>query len=172
MARARAPARTRAPWDARRGMPQSESATAVRRIARSHRAQELELLTGPGGKSVRRMTDDIGVNVFGEVEANRESARIRIGVASGITGTPVEFEKRTVTGVDSRFRWGARVREAAAGEGVKLPFSRAPLAWAGRNPGCSPKMVSNCRIRSWLRAIMRSSVGRGKANPSLGPVYS
>jgi hypothetical protein len=36
------------------------------------------------------------------------------------------------------------VREAALDEGVNVPVSIVPLAWAGRNPGCCPKMVSNC----------------------------
>src|ERR1700722_17534667 len=36
-----------------------------------------------------------------------------------------------------------------------------PLAWAGRKPGCSPKMVSNCWSRSWASATIFSSVGRG-----------
>jgi hypothetical protein len=47
----------------------------------------------------------------------------------------VEFEKRTVTGVESRVMCGARVREAASGEGVKVPVSMMPFACAGRKPG-------------------------------------
>jgi hypothetical protein len=27
---------------------------------------------------------------------------------------------------------------------VNVPFKRVPFAWAGRKPGCSPKIVSNC----------------------------
>jgi hypothetical protein len=67
-----------------------------------------------------------------------------LGSLSGTSGTPVELEKRTVTGEDTRFRCGARVTDCAPGEGVNFPASIIPLACAGRKPGCSPKIVSNC----------------------------
>src|SRR5271165_5686597 len=84
-----------------------------------------------------------------------------LGSLSGISGTPVEFEKRTVTGVDALFKWAARVREAAPGEGVKVPVSMAPLAWAGRKPGYCPKIVSKAWRMSLLSARIFSSVGSG-----------
>src|SRR5580704_7237258 len=84
-----------------------------------------------------------------------------LGSLSGISGTPVEFEKRTVTGVDALFKWAARDREAASGEGVKVPVSMAPLAWAGRKPGWSPKIVSKVWMISLLSARIFSSVGSG-----------
>src|SRR5262249_43967543 len=36
-----------------------------------------------------------------------------------------------------------------------------PLAWAARNPGCSPKMISNCCSKSWLSDISFLSDGSG-----------
>ena len=45
-----------------------------------------------------------------------------------MTGMPVELEKRTVTGVDGRFKWGALLSEAASGVGVNDPFNMMPLA--------------------------------------------
>ena len=48
--------------------------------------------------------------------------------------------------------------------GVNVPVSVAPRACAGRNPGWSPKSVSNAVIKSWLNAIIFSSVGNGIVN--------
>src|SRR5277367_5219207 len=84
-----------------------------------------------------------------------------LGSLSGISGTPVEFEKRIVTGVDALFMCAARVRVAATDEGVKVPVSMAPLAWAGRKPGWSPKIVSKAWTMSLLSARIFSSVGSG-----------
>src|SRR5580704_15101623 len=53
------------------------------------------------------------------------------GELSGILGSPVELEKRTVTGVDSRVTWGALVSDVAPGAGRNVPRSIRPFAWAG-----------------------------------------
>src|SRR5207249_3117412 len=89
----------------------------------------------------------------------------RCGSLSGIVGTPVESEKRTVTGVDGLPAWGARVSVAAAGDGVNVPEHINPLAWAGRKPGCSPdsasRAPSNCSARAkfvYVPAGMRTSL--------------
>ncbi len=59
----------------------------------------------------------------------------RAGSLSGMVGTPVASEYRTVTGVDGRLACGARVSFAASGEGRNTPEHMSPLAWAGRKPG-------------------------------------
>src|SRR5262245_40907510 len=81
--------------------------------------------------------------------------------ASGSIGIPVEFENRTDTGVDARLACGARVNEEASAEGVNMPLSTTPLAWAGRKPGWMPKIASNCFSKSSLNASNFSSEGRG-----------
>src|SRR5277367_2440867 len=86
---------------------------------------------------------------------------LALGSLSGITGMPVELEKRTETGVDGRFKWGALLSVAASAVGVNVPFSMMPLACAGRKPGCTPNRVSNFCSISLLRATIFSSVGSG-----------
>lgn len=54
------------------------------------------------------------------------------GSVSGIWGIPVELEKRARMGVDGLFRCGAVDKDLASSEGVKVPFSSIPLAWAIR----------------------------------------
>jgi hypothetical protein len=49
---------------------------------------------------------------------------------SGILGIPVELEKRTVIGVDGLLKWGALESFAASAEGVNVPVTTIPLAWA------------------------------------------
>src|SRR5271154_5395566 len=78
-----------------------------------------------------------------------------------MTGIPVEFEKRTLTGVDGLFKCAARLSEAASAVGVNVPDSRMPLAWAGRKPGWSPKIESKVWMMSLLSARIFSSVGSG-----------
>src|SRR5579871_3475373 len=63
---------------------------------------------------------------------------LAFGSVSGMVGMPVVSENRTVTGVEALRTCGARVREAARGDGVNLPASRIPLACAGRKLGCAP----------------------------------
>ena len=41
---------------------------------------------------------------------------------------PVEFEKRTMIGVELLLKCGALLREAASEVGVKVPLRRIPLA--------------------------------------------
>ncbi len=45
-------------------------------------------------------------------------------------GIPVVLLKRTVTGVEAEWKWGALLREAAVEVGVKVPLTRTPLACA------------------------------------------
>ena len=53
-----------------------------------------------------------------------------LGSVSGMTGMPVELEKRIVKGVEAEVKCGAVERVEASVEGVKVPVSRRPLAWA------------------------------------------
>ena len=62
------------------------------------------------GESVDRMSDDVRMNMLGKVEADRATARARaLRSLSGTVGIPAKSEKRTVTGVESRWICGARV---------------------------------------------------------------
>src|SRR5947208_10066457 len=83
------------------------------------------------------------------------------GSLSGISGTPVESENLTVTGVEPCTACCARVSDAAALDGVNVPVNKMPLAWPGLNPGCDPNMASNCFKISSLSAINFSSFGSG-----------
>lgn len=47
---------------------------------------------------------------------------------SGISGMPVEFEKRTMTGVEELLKCGALESEAASAVGVNVPLVRWPRA--------------------------------------------
>lgn len=49
---------------------------------------------------------------------------------SGILGSPVELENRTQTGVLAAPKCGALESLAASADGVKLPSSSVPFAWA------------------------------------------
>ena len=49
---------------------------------------------------------------------------------SGISGIPVEFENRTITGVDALLKCGAVERDAASDVGVKVPLVKRPVACA------------------------------------------
>ena len=71
-----------------------------------------------------------------------------LGSLSATVGNPAESEKRTVTGVEFRVAWGARVSEAALDPGVNVPVHRIPFAWAGRYPGCKPETVSSACSKS------------------------
>src|ERR1700679_4293744 len=53
-------------------------------IAGSEGAQKFqELLTGSRGKAVRGVSDDVGMNAFGKVETNSNSARVGVGIVVG-----------------------------------------------------------------------------------------
>src|SRR5512133_2446837 len=83
------------------------------------------------------------------------------GSLSGISGTPVESENLTVTGVEACTACRARVSDAAALNGINVPVNKMPLAWTGLNPGCGPNIASNCFKISSLSAINLSSFGSG-----------
>ena len=55
---------------------------------------------------------------------------IASGLVSGIWGSPVELEKRRVTGVEGLLKWAAVESSLALGMGVKVPLSIKPLVWA------------------------------------------
>jgi hypothetical protein len=55
-----------------------------------------------------------------------------LGAVSGISGTPVPSENRTVTGTAPPFRWAALLVAFAPGAGVKVPVQTIPLACAKR----------------------------------------
>lgn len=44
------------------------------------------------------------------------------GSVSGMLGIPVEFEKRTRTGVDAEVKWGAMDSSLALGVGMNVPL--------------------------------------------------
>jgi hypothetical protein len=76
---------------------------------------------------------------------------------SGIWGSPVEFENRTVTGVELWLKCVALLKEDASGVGVKVPLMRIPLAWAGK---VVVKSVSyHCSI--CLMILIRVGEGEG-----------
>ena len=52
---------------------------------------------------------------------------LAFGDASGKVGTPVGFEKRTVTGT-ALAKWTALLSDGAAALGVKVPVRTMPLA--------------------------------------------
>ena len=86
---------------------------------------------------------------------------LALGSVSGMSGRPVELEKRIVRGVVDWLRWGAVERVAASLEGWKVPVRRRPLPWAGRMPACLPKMVWSWDTSSWLVLSIGGSDGRG-----------
>ena len=53
-----------------------------------------------------------------------------LGSVSGSWGSPVDDEKRTVTDVEVLLKWGAEDRVEASLDGLKLPLSKVPRAWA------------------------------------------
>lgn len=55
---------------------------------------------------------------------------LAFGSASGIDGSPVELENRTVMEVEALLKWGAVERFLASGDGVNLPLSSFPFACA------------------------------------------
>ena len=77
---------------------------------------------------------------------------LAFGSASGMVGTPVEFEKRTVTGT-GLIKCGALLRLRAFGEGVNVPVAMTPLAWLARKPACGPPEV--------LFSASTSAAGKG-----------
>jgi hypothetical protein len=107
-------------------------------VGGNQRIEELqESFRGARWEVVDRMTDDVGVNMFAEMEANRKAARagtLRVVIGNGRNSRKIR-EPRTATGVEFRCRCGARVSEAASDEGVNVPVSRMPFACAGLTPG-------------------------------------
>ena len=102
-----------------------------RGIGGNQRVEEVqELLRGARRKGVDRMSDDVGMNVLGKVEANRATARARI--LRIVIGNSREFPRspRSAPSPGVEFRWmcGARVSAAASGDGVNTPASRIPFA--------------------------------------------
>ena len=61
--------------------------------------------------------------------------RPAIAWASEVLGSPLAFEKRTVTSTGSPWRCAARESFDASGVGVKVPLQTVPLAWTARWPG-------------------------------------
>src|ERR1700735_1385308 len=57
------------------------SSSQILGVARGQRRQKLQkLLSCPRRKAIGRMTDNIGMNVLGKIESDRESTRIRIRI--------------------------------------------------------------------------------------------
>jgi hypothetical protein len=128
-----------------------------------------EPLGGARREAVDRVSDDVGMDMLGQVKADRKAARARtLRVVVGNLGIPAKSEKRTVTGVELRLRCGARVRNAASPEGVNVPLSSMPFACAGLNPGWTPPLASsNTSMVSRLMAKSFSSVVSGMARSSV-----
>jgi len=76
------------------------------------------------------------------IESHSRVVRVRVVIQ--YYWDAVEFEKRTVAGVDGRIRWGTLLSEADSREGVNVPVTIIPSACAGRKPGGFPKILSNC----------------------------
>lgn len=57
---------------------------------------------------------------------------------SGISGRPVESEKRTVTGMVLPWNSTALLSAEASWVGAKVPSTMTPLAWLARIPACWP----------------------------------
>lgn len=55
------------------------------------------------------MSRDIGVDMFRQMKPNRDSARACVRTIVRYRKHPGKSDNRTVTGVRSRRRWGARV---------------------------------------------------------------
>jgi hypothetical protein len=74
------------------------------RVGGNQCVEELEEpLRGARREGVDRMTDDVGVNMLGKVEANRKASRagpLRIVIGNGRDSA--KSEKRAVTGVEFR----------------------------------------------------------------------
>jgi len=106
------------------------------RVGGDHRTQELhEFLSGAHREAVDGMSDDIGVDMLAQVKAHCKAARagtLRVVVGNG--RDPGKSDRRTVTGVESRCRCGARVSDAASEDSANAPVSRMPFACAGLNP--------------------------------------
>src|SRR5450631_761793 len=62
------------------------------------------------------------------------------GSASGMLGTPVGSEKRTMTGTGLA-KCGALLNSDAPLKGVNIPASKMPLAWFARYPACGPPEI-------------------------------
>jgi hypothetical protein len=104
-----------------------------------------EFLPCSNGEERGRVRDDIRVLALAPVIGSKvksESKAVRVAVRVGI-GRPVELENRTVTGVEGSWKCLAAESAAASADGLNRPVSSRPLAWAGRNPGCGPKIL--CR---------------------------
>lgn len=54
---------------------------------------------------------------------------------------PVEFEKRTITGVELLLKCGPELREPASAVGVNVPLTRIPLACAMIRVNWCPNLV-------------------------------
>jgi hypothetical protein len=50
------------------------------------------------------MGHDVGMDALGKMKPNGAAARIGVGIIVGITGIPVELEKRTVAGTEGLFK--------------------------------------------------------------------
>ena len=75
------------------------------------------------------MGDDVGLNMFGEMKADGATVRAGVRVVVGDYGNASGIGKAYSDGCGGRLKWGARLREAAAGEGVKYPSAACP--WHG-----------------------------------------
>ena len=63
---------------------------------------------------------------------------LALGSPSGMVGTPVASENRTVTGISPPWNSAAVLSAAPAALGAKLPSATIPLAWLARMPGWRP----------------------------------
>lgn len=81
---------------------------------------------------------------------------------SGMFGTPVASEKRTVTGTVWPSKITARLSAAACGVPTKLPSATTPFAWFARKPGCLPNAV-------FIASTICSVTGGSSARAGLAP---
>ena len=91
-----------------------------------------KLFRGASRETIHGMGNDVGVNVLGKIEANREASRARFRMVIGNAGNAGEIGESHLDRGGSALEVRRRVSVFAAGAGVNVPLSRIPFACAGR----------------------------------------
>src|SRR5664279_5332610 len=74
-----------------------------------------------------------------------------LSLLSGMFGTPVPSEKRTVTGTAASCRCAARVIVLADGAGAKVPVTTSPFVCVKRRPGVDAARECDHHVGDLLR---------------------
>ena len=75
------------------------------------------------------------------MELDRHAVRLAFSLPSGMFGSPVESEKRAVSGIFLPCEQRRLAQRRGILVGVKLPSITTPLAWLARIPGCWPQSL-------------------------------